>query len=116
MALRAYEEFLIAHAQAAKCLADRTNRKSDVTRAHTARKHLASFLGRAVVRRQSSNVGSSAQPVRDSLPSASSPVATASETSGVAQNAPSAEFEVAPVVSSTGRVLRRPVHYKDTRR
>ena len=52
----------------------------------------------------------------DSVSSTSSPVATTSETSDVAKNAPSAEIEVAPVVSSSGRVLRRPVHYKDTRR
>ena len=111
-----YEEFLIAHDQDAKCLGDRTNRKSDVTRSHTARKHLDSFIGLADVRRQSSNVDISTQSsVRDSFPSVSSPVATVSETSDVAQNAPSAEFEVAPVVSSTGRVLRRPVHYKDIR-
>jgi hypothetical protein len=36
LTLRTYEEFLIAHAQEAKCLAARTNRKSDVTRADTA--------------------------------------------------------------------------------
>jgi hypothetical protein len=45
-------------------------------------------------------------PVRDSLPSTSSPVDSESETSDVAKNAPSTEIEVAPVVSSTGRVLR----------
>jgi hypothetical protein len=52
----------------------------------------------------------------DSVSSTSSPVATASETSDVAKNAPSTEIEVAPVVSSSGRVVRRIVHYKDTRR
>ena len=52
----------------------------------------------------------------DSVSSTSSPVATTSETSDVAKNAPSAEIEVALVVSSSGRVLRRTVHYKDTRR
>ena len=78
------------------------------------RKHLASFIGHAGVRRQSSNVEASVQhSVRDSLPSASSPVATASETSDVAKISPSAEI---PVVFSTGRVLRQPVLYKDTRR
>ncbi len=90
-------------------------------RTQAARKHLESFIGRtgafSVLRRQSSNVDTSVQPsVRDTSPSASSPVATELVTSDVTQNAPSAEFEVAPVVSSMGRVLRRPVHYKDTRR
>jgi hypothetical protein len=54
--------------------------------------------------------------ISDSVSSASSPIATTSETSDVAKNAPSTETEVAPVVSSTGLVLRRPVHYKDIRR
>ena len=89
-----------------------------MTRAHAARKHLDSFIGRAgafsVLQRQSSNAQVSVQ--SDSVSSTSSPVATTSETSDVAINAPSAEIEVAPVVSSSGRVLRRPVHYKDTRR
>ncbi len=69
LTLRAYEEFLIAHAQVTKCLGDRTNRKSNVTRAHTARKHLASFIGRTDVRRQTSNVeiSSSLQPLLQSL-------------------------------------------------
>jgi hypothetical protein len=121
LALQAYEEFLTTHAEASRRLAARTHHKSDITRSQTDRKHLESFIGRAgafsVLRRQSSNVDTSVQPsVRDTSPSASSPVATASETSDVAQNAPSAEFEVAPVVSSTGRVFRRPVRYKDTRR
>ncbi len=39
----------------------------------------------------------------DSVSSTSSPVATVSETSDVAKNAPSVEIEVDPVVSSTGR-------------
>ena len=116
MALQAYEEFLTTHAEASRRLAARTHHKSDITRAQAARKHLESFIGRAgafsVLRRQSSNVDASVQPsVRDTSPSASSPVATVSVTSDVTQKA-----EVVPVVSSTGRVLRRPVHYKDTRR
>ena len=47
LALRSYEEFLTAHAEASKRLADRTHHKSDMTRAHAARKHLDSFIGRA---------------------------------------------------------------------
>jgi hypothetical protein len=92
LSLQAYEEFLTTHAEAFRRLAARTHHKSDITRAQSARKHLESFIGRAGA------------------------VASASETSDVAQNTTSAEFEVDPVVSSTGRVVRRPVHYKDARR
>jgi hypothetical protein len=46
-----------------------------------------------------------------------SPIAVASMTSDVALNAPTAGEAVAPIsTSSSGRVLRRPTHYKDTRR
>jgi hypothetical protein len=95
--------------------------QSDITRAQAVRKHLESFIGRAgtfsVLRRQSSNVDTFVQSsVRDTSPSVSSPVTTTSATSDVPQDTPSAEFEVTPVVFSTGRVVRRPVYYKDTRR
>ena len=54
----------------------------------------------------------------DDLPSSAttSPIAEASKTSDVAPNAPTAGVEVAPISTSSGRVLRRPTHYKDTRR
>jgi hypothetical protein len=46
-----------------------------------------------------------------------SPIADTSKTSDVAPNAPTEGEEVAPIsTSSSGRVLRRPTHYKDTRR
>jgi hypothetical protein len=45
------------------------------------------------------------------------PIATPSMTSDVAPNAPTAGEVVDPIsTSSSGRVLRRPTHYKDTRR
>ncbi len=69
----------------------------------------------SVLRRPPSNAQVSVQN-SDSVSSTSSPVVTSSETSDVAKNAPPTEIEVLPVVSSTGRVLRRPVNYKDTRR
>jgi hypothetical protein len=53
------------------------------------------------------------------LPSSAttSPIAAASKTSDVAPNAPTAGEAVAPIpTSSSGRVIRRPNHYKDTRR
>jgi hypothetical protein len=92
-----------------------------VSRDLAAKKHLDSFIGRvgnfSVLRRPSSNTQVSVHTsVRDSVSVASSLVSTTSETSDVANDAPSVEIEVAPVVSSTGRVLRQPVLYKDTRR
>jgi hypothetical protein len=90
-----------------------------VSQALAAKKHLDSFTGRdgnfSVLRRPPSNAQVSVEN-SDSVSSTSSPVATASEKSDVAKNDPPVEIEVSPVVSSTGRVLRRPVHYKDTRR
>ncbi len=83
------------------------------------KKNLDSFIGRAgafsVLQCQSSNTQVSVHH-SDSVSSSSSPVATTSETSDVAKNTPSVEIEVAPVVSFSGRVLRRTVHHKDTRR
>ena len=119
--LRAYEEFLTVHVETSKRLADRTHHKSDMTRAQAACKHLDSFIGRAgafsVLRRLSSTVEPSVQhSVRNSLPSVSSPVTAESETSDDAKNAPSVEIEVTPVVSSTGRVFRKPTLHKDKRR
>ena len=85
-----------------------------MSRALDANKHLDSFIGRAgnfsILRRLSSNTQASVHTsVWDSVSVASSPVATTSETSDVAYIDPSVEIEVAPVVSSTGRVLRQPV-------
>ena len=52
-----------------------------------------------------------------SLGPTSSPLAAASKTFDVAPDAPTAGEAVAPIVTSTsGRVLRRPVLYKDSRR
>ncbi len=90
-----------------------------MSRALAVKKHLDSFIGRAgafsVLQCQSS-ISQVSVRNSDSVSSTSSPIATTSETSDVAKNTPSVEIEVDPVVSSTGRVLRRPVHYKDTRR
>jgi hypothetical protein len=48
---------------------------------------------------------------------ATSPIAAASMTSDVVLNAPTTGEAVAPIsTTSSGRVLRRPTHYKDTRR
>jgi hypothetical protein len=44
------------------------------------------------------------------------PIAAVSMTSDVTPNAPTAGEAVAPISTSSGRVLRRPTHYKDTRR
>jgi hypothetical protein len=46
-----------------------------------------------------------------------SPITVTSQTSDVAPHAPTEGEEVTPIsTSSSGRVLRRPTHYKDTRR
>ena len=44
------------------------------------------------------------------------PLAEASKTSDVAPDAPTSAEAVAPITSSSERVIRRPNHYKDTRR
>jgi hypothetical protein len=64
-------------------------------------------------------VGYSVLKASNSLPSSAttSPIAAASKTSDVESNAPTAGVVVAPIsTSSSGRVIRRPNHYKDTRR
>ena len=76
----------------------------------SARARLLSFTGAhglySVLRTPSSSHGPT-----------TSPIAAASKTSDVALNAPTAGEAVAPIVTSTsGRVLRRPVLYKDSRR
>ena len=109
LALQAYERFLTEHVQVCEDRVKNSKLKSPLQHLKSAREWLFSFTGtgRYSVLKTSS---SSRVPT-------TSPIAATSETSDVAPNAPTAGEAVAPIsTSSSGRVLRRPTHYKDTRR
>ena len=111
LALQAYEQFLTEHVRFCD---ERVKGLVDVPKMYaqqlkSARERLSTFTGTG----RYSVLKTSAS----SLAPTTSPIAAASETSDVAPNAPTAGEAVAPIVTSTsGRVLRRPVLYKDSRR
>jgi hypothetical protein len=114
LALQAYERFLTEHVQVCEdrvCEDRAKNSKHKLPLQHlkSARERLSSFTG---------NGRYSVLKTSNSLPSlaTTSPIAAASKTSDVVSNAPTAGVAVAPIsTSSSGRVIRRPNHYKDTR-
>jgi hypothetical protein len=116
LALQAYERFLTEHVQVCEDRAKNSKLKSPLQHLKSARERLFSFTGngRYSVLKTSS---SSRAPTTLISSETTSPIAAASMTSDVALNAPTAGEAVAPIsTSSSGRVLRRPTHYKDTRR
>ena len=125
LALQAYEQFLTEHVRFCeerleyfKLKSTNSNRKlkSPSQQLKSARERLLSFTdnGRYSVLKTSS---SSRAPTTLISPETTSPIAVTSKTSDVAPNAPTTGEAVAPIsTSSSGRVVRRPTHYKDTRR
>jgi hypothetical protein len=110
LALQAYERFLTEHVRFCEERAKNSKLSSLAKHLRSARACLSSFTG---------NGRYSVLKASNSLPSSAttSPIAAASKTSDVVSNAPTAGVAVAPIsTSSSGRVLRRPTHYKDTRR
>jgi hypothetical protein len=111
LALQAYERFLTEHVQFCEERAKNSKIKMYAQQLTTARKRLLSFTGNgrySVLKSSSTTLISS---------ETTFPIAAASMTSDVAPNAPTAGEAVAPIsTSSSGRVLRRPTHYKDTTR
>ena len=108
LALQAYETFLTEHVRFLESRV--TYSKSLTQNLQSARARLLSFTGAhglySVLRTSSSSHAPT-----------TSPIVASSETSDVATAAPTAGEEVAPIVTSTsGRVIRRPALYKDTRR
>jgi hypothetical protein len=111
LALAAYERFLTEHVRFCEGRAQHfvTVPKMYVQQLKSARERLVTFTGNG---RYSVLQTSSSSDV-----STTSPLVAASKTSDVAPNAPTAGEAVTPIsTSSSGRVLRRPTHYKDTRR
>ena len=108
LALQAYERFLTEHVQVCEDRAKNSKLKSPLQHLKSARERLFSFTG---------NGRYSVLKTSNNLMATTSSIAAASKTSDVAPNAPTAAEAVAPVsTSASGRVLRRPTHYKDTRR
>jgi hypothetical protein len=109
LVLQAYEQFLTEHVRF--CEGRDPNLKTHAPQLKSARTRLLSFIGNNgyhSVLTTSNNLSSSAT---------TSSVAATSKTSDVAPNAPTVGEAVAPIsTSSSGRVIRRPNHYKDTRR
>ncbi len=109
LVLQAYEQFLTEHVQFCEERDKNSKINMYAQQLISARKRLLSFTGndRYSVLKTSS---SSRAPT-------TTPIAVTSKTSDVAPNAPTSGETVAPIsTSSSGRVLRRPTHYKDTRR
>jgi hypothetical protein len=108
LALQVYEQFLTEHVQFCEERVKNSKINMYAQQLISARKQLLSFTGnvRYSVRKTSS---SSRAPT-------TSPIPATSKTSDVAPNAPTAGEAVAPISTSSGRVLRRPTHNKDTRR
>ncbi len=108
LAFQAYDRFLTEHVQVCEDRSKNSNLKSPLDHLKSAREWLFSFTGngRYSVLKTSS---SSRAPT-------TSPIAVTSQTSDVAPNVPKTGEAVAPISTSSGRILRRPTHYKDTRR
>ena len=110
LALQAYETFLTEHVRFLESRATSSKLQSLTRNLQSARARLLSFTG-------AQGLYSVLKTSATSLGPTSSPLAAASKTSDVALNAPTVGEAVAPIVTSTsGRVLRRPVLYKDSRR
>jgi hypothetical protein len=111
LALQTYEQFLTEHVQFCEERAKNSKINMYAQQLVSARKRLLSFTGNgrySVLKSSSTTLISS---------ETTFPIAAASMTSDVAPNAPTAGEAVAPIsTSSSGRVLRRPNHYKDSRR
>jgi hypothetical protein len=113
---QAYERFLTEQTQFCEERAKNSKIHMYARQLTSARNRQLSFTGngRYSVLKTSS---SSRAPTTLISSETTSPIAAASMTSDVALNAPTAGESVAPIsTSSSGRVLRRPTHYKDTRR
>jgi hypothetical protein len=107
LALQSYEQFLTEHVRFCEERVKNSKLPSLDQNLRLAREYLSSFTGhgRYSVLKDSNTLPSSAT---------NSPIAATSKTSDVAPIAPTAGDAVAPIsTSSSGRVLRRPTHYKD---
>jgi hypothetical protein len=126
LALQAYEQFLTEHVRFCE---ERENSKLKSTNLHrrkpnsisqqlkSARARLLSFTGNGRYSVLKTSSSSRASTDLLSSPTTSPVAAAASKTSDVAPNAPTVGEAVAPIsTSSSGRVIRRPTLYKDTRR
>jgi hypothetical protein len=121
LAFQAYEQFLTEHVrfceerETSKLHKINSHRKpkSPSQQLKSARERLLSFTGNGRYSVLKISSSSCAPPTLIS-PETTFPVAA---TSNVVPNAPTAGEAVAPIsTSSSGRVIRRPNHYKDTRR
>jgi hypothetical protein len=118
LALASYERFLTEHVRFCEGRTQQfvTVPKMYAQQLKSTRERLVTFTGngRYSVLKTSS---SSRAPTTLTSSETTFPIAVALMTSDVAPNAPTAGEEVVPIsTSSSGRVLRRPTHYKDTRR
>ncbi len=117
LALQAYQRFLTEHAQFCEERAKNSKINMYARQLTSSRKRLLSFTGngRYSVLKTSS---SSRAPTTLISSETTFPMAAASMTSDVAPNAPTAgeASAVAPISTSSGRVIRRPTFYRDSRR
>jgi hypothetical protein len=118
LALAVYERFLTEHVRFCEGRDQQfvTVPKMYAQQLKSARERLITFTGNG---RYSALKTSSSSRAPTTLISSETtfPITAASMTSDVAPNAPTEGKTVAPIsTSSSGRVLRRPTHYKDTRR
>ncbi len=116
LVLQPYEQFLTEHVQFREQRAHNSTIEMYAQQLKSARESLLSFTGNG---RHSALQTSSSSRVPTSLtsPETTFPIAVTSKTFDVAPNAPTVGEAFAPIsTSSSGRVLRRPTHYKDTRR
>ena len=111
-ALQAYERFLTEQVQFCEERAKNSKINMYARQLTSARKRQLSFTGN--VRYSVLKTSSSSRAPTTLISSETTfPIAAASMTSDVAPNAPTAGEAVAPIsTSSSGRVLRRPTHYK----
>ena len=116
LALQAYERFLTEHVRFCEERARNSKLKTPFLHLKSARKRLLSFTGNGCYSVLKTSSSSRAPTNLISSPTTSPVAAAASKTSDVAPNAPTAGEAVAPISTSSGRVIRRPTLYKDTRR
>jgi hypothetical protein len=103
LALQTYEQFLTEHVRFCEERVKNSKLPSLAQNLRLARAYLSSFTGhgRYSVLKDSNTLPSSAT---------NSPIAATSKTSDVAPIAPTSGDAVAPISTSSGRVIRRPVH------
>ncbi len=108
-ALQSYEQFLTEHVRFCEERFKNSKLPSLAQNLRLARAYLSSFTGhgRYSVLKDSNSVPSSAT---------NSPIDATSKTSDVAPIAPTTGEAVAPISTSSGRVIRRPTFYRDSRR